>query len=79
MKAIQIRHARAAERRAQVALAEAIGAKVYHDPAGNTFAVSSNGREFARMQQFDIITVPTDWSTGAADPIGGREATDATN
>ena len=73
MYAIRISHVRADERRSQAALAQAVGAELYHDGAGNTFAVSPDGRHFA-ANKLTISRIPNGWLSGEANPIGGWES-----
>lgn len=69
MLAIQIRAANPEHAAAQVALAEALGASVYKDQAGNTFVVAENGlteealhpniaREAKRLR---LMFIPDNW------------------
>jgi hypothetical protein len=71
MKAVRISHVREAERLAQASAAEMIGAALYHDAAGNTWAVSDTGQMFRRDAAVEIMAVPSGWVQGPSDPIGG--------
>jgi hypothetical protein len=71
--AVPINHPRAEERRAQVALAEAIGARVYHS-GNHTFVVVVDGKNCRRESLIAIAAIPAGWRPGPADPIGGWES-----
>ena len=70
MFAVQINHPRFEERSAQISLASAIGARVYHEGA-RTFVVTQDGAHCRKESLIPILHIPTGWEEGPADPIGG--------